>query len=150
MHYTSTKGPANTCEKSLVELNHRSVGGSKLPQQAWQSRMSPTFWRKFHTLPLCIKLKRLGRMQKGSGGCRYSWLCWGGSAADAGIAGMRRGCHRALDLSQAAPGKLADPLRMSKGIVLVSPTGTRGRRPRMEATGMTYNVIVHSQALVNE
>ena len=43
------------------------------------------------------------------------------------------------DLSQAAPGKSADSLRMSKGIVPVSPSGTSGRRPSMEETGMTYN-----------
>ena len=44
-----------------------------------------------------------------------------------------------LVLSQAAPGKSADSLRISKGIVPVCPTGTSGIRPSMEETGMTYN-----------
>ena len=42
------------------------------------------------------------------------------------------------DLSQLAPGKSADSRRMVKGIVPVAPTGTRGRRPSMEDTGITY------------
>ncbi len=46
-----------------------------------------------------------------------------------------------LLLSQEVPGKYADSLHMSKGIVPFSPTGTTGRRPSMdsmEVTGMTY------------
>ena len=42
------------------------------------------------------------------------------------------------DLSQKAPGKSAVSRRMAKGIVPVAPTGTRGRRPSMEDTGITY------------
>jgi hypothetical protein len=41
-------------------------------------------------------------------------------------------------LSQKAPGMSADSRRMAKGIVPVAPTGTRGRRPSMEDTGITY------------
>ena len=41
------------------------------------------------------------------------------------------------DLSQLAPGKSADSCRMAKGIVPVAPTGTRGRRPSIEETGIT-------------
>ncbi len=42
------------------------------------------------------------------------------------------------DLSQKALGKSAVSRRMAKGIVPVAPTGTRGRRPSMEDTGITY------------
>ena len=38
-----------------------------------------------------------------------------------------------------APGKSADSFCISKGMVLVSPSGTRGRHPSMEDTGLTYN-----------
>ena len=41
------------------------------------------------------------------------------------------------DLSQLDPGKSADSCRMAKGIVPVAPTGTRGRRPSIEETGIT-------------
>ncbi len=50
-------------------------------------------------------------------------------------------------LSQKAPGKSwsADSPRMSKCIVLVSPSGTRGSRPSLEQTGMTYNTCACSR-----
>ena len=41
------------------------------------------------------------------------------------------------DLSQLALGKSADSCRMAKGIVPVAPTGTRGRRPSIQETGIT-------------
>ena len=49
------------------------------------------------------------------------------------------------DLSHDAPGKSADSRRMAKGIVPVAPTGTRGRRPRMEDTGITYKTCACSR-----
>ncbi len=39
-------------------------------------------------------------------------------------------------LSQAAPGNSADSLRIAYGNLPVDPTGTRGRRPSTEDTGM--------------
>ena len=48
------------------------------------------------------------------------------------------------DLSQKAPGKSAVSRRMAKGIVPVAPTGTRGRRPSMEDTGITYKTCACS------
>jgi hypothetical protein len=50
-----------------------------------------------------------------------------------------------FDLSQAAPGKSADSLRISNGIVPVDPTGTRGRRPSMEDTGARYKTCALSR-----
>ncbi len=44
-------------------------------------------------------------------------------------------CHCSCSL-QKSQGKSADSPLMSKGIFPVSPTGTRGRRPSMEETGM--------------
>ena len=49
------------------------------------------------------------------------------------------------DLSQKAPGKSAVSRRMAKGIVPVAPTGTRGRRPSMEDTGITYKTCACSR-----
>ena len=49
------------------------------------------------------------------------------------------------DLSHDAPGKSADSRRMAKGIVPVAPTGTRGRRLRMEDTGITYKTCACSR-----
>ena len=49
------------------------------------------------------------------------------------------------DLSQKAPGKSAVSRRMAKGIVPVAPTGTRGRRPSMEETGITYKTCACSR-----
>ena len=49
------------------------------------------------------------------------------------------------DLSQKAPGKSAVSRRMAKGIVPAAPTGTRGRRPSMEDTGITYKTCACSR-----
>ncbi len=49
------------------------------------------------------------------------------------------------DLSQKAPGKSAASRRMAKGIVPVAPTGTRGRRPSMEDTRITYKTCACSR-----
>ena len=49
------------------------------------------------------------------------------------------------DLSQKAPGKSAVSRRMTKGIVPVAPTGTRGRSPSMEDTGITYKTCACSR-----
>ncbi len=49
------------------------------------------------------------------------------------------------DPSHDALGKSVDSRRMAKGIVLVAPTGTRGRRPRMEDTGITYKTCACSR-----
>ena len=51
------------------------------------------------------------------------------------------------DLSQKAPGKSSDSRRMAKGIVPVAPTGTRGRHPSMEDTGITYKTCLVSRLL---
>jgi hypothetical protein len=48
------------------------------------------------------------------------------------------------DLLQKAPCKSADSARMAKGIVPVAPTGTRGRRPSMEDTVITYKTCACS------
>ena len=48
-------------------------------------------------------------------------------------------------LLQKAPEKSADSRRMAKGIVPVAPTGTRGRRPSMEDTGITYKTCACSR-----
>ena len=49
------------------------------------------------------------------------------------------------DLSQKAPSKSANSRRMAKCIVPVAPTGTRGRRPSMEDTGITYKTCACSR-----
>ncbi len=46
--------------------------------------------------------------------------------------------------SQTAQGKSADPPSISKGIIPISPTGTRGRRPSMEETRTTYKTCACS------
>ena len=54
------------------------------------------------------------------------------------------------DLSQKAQVKSVDSPRMAKGIVPVAPTGTRGRRPSMEDTGITHlESWPHGQELAN-
>jgi hypothetical protein len=52
---------------------------------------------------------------------------------------------RFADLSQKAPGKSAASRCMAKGTVPVAPTGTRGRRPSMEITGITYKTCACSR-----
>ncbi len=49
------------------------------------------------------------------------------------------------DLKQKAPGKSAASRRMAKGIFPVAPTGTSGRRPSMEDTGITYKTCACSR-----
>jgi hypothetical protein len=48
------------------------------------------------------------------------------------------------DLSQNAQGKLADSHSMAKGIVPFASTGTRGMRPSIEETGITYKTCACS------